>query len=271
MSVITLIVSIYCAKYYGERGVEIARRRREHSVRLKEEALERWLNTLQSCIGFIRRKERIVKGVFITKNRRFKPIEPRDPPTEFFEYFKQHLETGYPNILKKWEKIKQMALSVNKQTANFLEKLCSIIAKEMKAEREKEPRHLLYRRPIRFVYPRFAEAVYTELQSLLITKERKIRYLHEEIKYENMEYTLSYDGSLIYKSNRVRDLKKGQTLFEKLIASQENLQEVKKLIEQRQEVEKELRNFEKALRELKDSIDLGNILKGKCEYCPEKV
>lgn len=273
ISIITLVFSVFSAKYYGERTVELAKRRRDHSIVLNEATLNPWLANLYSCSGLFADSPQMMEGVIVTRNMKFKPRKPCDPKLEFFEYAKQHLQTGYPNMIREWADLKRDVLSFNEHLVGFLKSLNKAITKEMKAKASKEPKHWSYGEKIRYVRLYFAQSVYIELESVLTTGKRRIRNLEKEDKSEGAQRSckLIYEGITIYCGNRVRDLKKGQILFDKLVSSQDNIKEVEKIVKEKEVVTRKLQGFEKNLEELHDSIKLGNILKGKCRHCPEHV
>jgi hypothetical protein len=199
------------------------------------------------------------------------PRIPCDPEVEFFEYLKQHLETGYPNVIKDWQGLKRDVLSFNEQRVGFLKRLHIQITKEMKASAGKEPKYWSYETPLRFVHPEFAQWVYIALERFTTTRKKEVKRLHEVRDNARRIYELECEGFKIYKSNRARDLKKAQMLFSKLISSQGNIKEVEKLVKRHSELEERHHAFERTLRELKNFIELGNTLKGECQYCPQHV
>ena len=141
----------------------------------------------------------------------------------------------------------------------------------MNARIDKEPKYWSYETPLRFVRPEFAQLVYIELEHVATTGKKGIKRLHEVRDNARRVYELECEGTTIYKSNRARDLKKGQILFNELVSSQDNIKEVEKLVKRYSELKVRHQAFEGTLKELRDFIELGNTLKGKCRHCPTRV
>jgi len=265
VSLTSLAVSFLIAKFYGERWVEMARRRREHSIKLKEEVLKPWLTKIgeEYCK---------IDVVYSHHFDRIVGVEPKDPTDlEFFDVAKSHLESKYPEILKAWVEFKLVTSEHNKELAILLEEIRMLTIRELKM-----PCH--YWRPAaetpeEYIIPdRFSQCVYQEMEwrepykrKWASGEPRIVPTMHGNKKFYELEWG-------IYRLVKIRDEKQAENailLINKIIETSRFREEAKNLTKRKNEIYNAKReNFEAKIKDLIKSIELGNNLRGKCRFCP---
>lgn len=122
-AIIGAIISAFAVMFYGERWVETSRRRREHSIKLKDEVLKPWLSKVGEYCK--------IDAAYSHDVHKMVDVEPKDPTDlEFFDVAKNHLDSKYPNILEAWEELKRVTSELNKELATILEEIRTLTIKE---------------------------------------------------------------------------------------------------------------------------------------------
>ena len=104
------------------------RRRREHSIKLKNEVLRPWLSKVEEYCK--------IDAAYSYVAHKMVGVEPKDPTQlEFFDIAKSHFESKYPDVLKAWEELKRVTSEHNKELALLLEEIRALIIKEFKMPR----------------------------------------------------------------------------------------------------------------------------------------
>jgi len=264
-AIIGAIISALAVMFYGERWVENLRRRREHSIKLKDEVLKPWLAKIGEYCK--------INAVYSRNDDKIVGAEPKDSTDlEFFDVVKSHLESKYPEILKDWEELKRVTFEQNKELAMFLEEIRTLIIREFKM-------------------PCYYSNSYGEIPEEYIMPDRLVKNTYEEMVYrirhgrkwmigkpsiqpviygDEKFYELTWGAySSIVKSRDKKETERTLPLIDQIIEASKSIEEVKKLIKAEDEIYKMKREiFEQKIEELIKSIELGNILKGKCRFCP---
>jgi hypothetical protein len=245
--------------------LELARRRRDHSIKIKDEALKPWLTKIEECCN--------IDVIYSKQMDKMIGVEPRDPTDlEFFDVAESHLETKYPEILEVWNELKLATSVHNQKLAIFLEEIRTLTIEALNIPCQ-------YSNLIRGGMPeeyimmdRFVKNFYEEMR-LRISTEREWsmgKLITNPVMYGTVTfYELEWAG---YRLMRVRDKEKVEraTLFvDHLIGTPQFLMEVEKLMKSLDEIQEVKRkNFEMKLKEVVKSIELGRLLEGECRFCP---
>jgi len=263
--IIGAIISSLATIFFGERRVETLRRRRDHSIKLNDGVLKPWLSKLQDyCkIGAIYNHE-------VTRIVENKPKDPTD--LEFFTEAKSHLESNYPAVLKSWEELKQATLSHNEKIATVLEETRKSMVDDLKM-------------------PCYYWKLYDEgAPETCVMPDRILENFYRVIKWEvdfgkkwvngkpsiepimsgNIRlYRLKWGTSEVVKSRDEEEVGKCLSLIVQLVEASKYRDEVKSLLKREDEMlQPKTEEFRKQITGLIKSIELGNIIKGKCKYCP---
>jgi len=262
--IIGAIISALATIFYGERRVDTLRRRREHSIKLNDEVFKRWLEKVgdYSKIDVAYSKD-IGKIV---------GVEPKDPTDlEFFDVAKSHLESKYPYILKEWEELKHVTLEHNKELAILLEEIRTLTIKELKMPCYYSS--LPGRAPEEHItLNRFVECIYKEME-YRVRAEREWLFekpIIQPVIYGGEKfYELAWGSYRLVKSRDEKEVGRAILLISQLIETPKFKEEVKNLMKEEDEIYKIKReNFERKIKDLIKSVELGGILKGKCRFCP---
>jgi hypothetical protein len=245
-------------------AIEIARIRREHSIKIKDGALKPWLSKIEEYCK--------IDAVYSKDSDKMVGVEPNDPTNlEFFDVTKSHLETKYPNILKAWEELKRVTLKHNDKLAIVLEELRTSIIRELKM-------HCYYwslgaEEPEEYIKPdRIAQQIYKELEWRAPHKRKRIGgapHVTPVIISGEKFYRLEWGNNTLIRSQVEKKVKSSIPLINQLLEAPEFQKEEKSLTKRKDEIYKIKReDFEAKIKDVIDSIELGNVLKGKCRFCP---
>ena len=268
--IIGAIISALATIFYGERRVETLRRRREHSIKLNDEFFKKWLNK----VGDYSKIRSIDRWMVYSKDiDEMVGVEPKDPTDlEFFDEAKSHLESKYPDILKDWKELKRATFAHNKELAAFLEELRALIVKEL--EMPCYYRGMRGDLPERYVMPdRLVFHIYDIISHEIRTGRKWFGgkpNVNPVISGDVTFYELRWwnDPTLVKSRNR-KETEKYVPLIKHLVEVSKYKDKVEKLLKKEDEVLQPMReNFEQKIKDLIKSIELGNILKGKCRFCP---
>lgn len=263
----SFVISLFVAKYYGERWVETRRSRVEHSYKLKDHFFKPWLEKIsQFRIEYcgIDAKYSIEKGKMV-------PLKPTEPDNlEFFTEAMSHLK-DYEKLLKDWENLKQETLKLNEELAILFEEIRVLILKEIDMpywcplySGDKPDEYLCLDLFIRSIYDEIVWRIETGRKQYFgngtispsISGEKKFYYLN----FSHYELAGSLNEEL---------MKKSQQLFSRFIEDKKYWKRIKAFMNRQKDVyDNKLEKVKKGLRAIIKSIELGNIIEGKCRYCP---
>ena len=255
--------------------IEIARRR-EHSIKIKDEALKPWLSKVgEYCkIGV----------VYSYDVHNIVGLEPKDPTDlEFFDVAKSHLETEYLDIMKAWEELKHVTSKHNNGLATFLEEIRTLTIKELKMPAYYS--NMRGRSPEEYItLDRFVETIYAEMAyRMRVHAQARVEHrVHRERKWmigkpkiepviygEEKFHELAWGSYRLVKNRDEKKVKKAKSLIDKILDTSRFRDEMKDLIEREDQIYKTKRkNFETKIKDVIKSIELGKILEGKCRFCP---
>jgi len=257
------IVSFLVARFYGERWVETARRRREHSVKLNEGVLKPWISKVGEYCK--------IDAVYSRETDQMMGVEPKDPTDlEFFNAARSHLELKYPNILKAWEELKLATSDHNKERAIILERIRKLVLEETK-----KPCYYWspgIETPDEYVRPdELVQHIYQEIEWREPNKRKwagGTPYVQPTMSGNKQFYHLTWNSTLMESLDK-KDVEKAILLINSIIDTAKLRDEVKDLKKRESEVYKtKWQNFETKMKELVESIELGNNLQGTCRFCP---
>lgn len=273
--IIGAIISALATIFYGERRVETLRRRREHSIKLNDGVLKPWLSNVRVYCK--------IGETYSFDVHKIVGLEPKDPTDlEYFDVAKSHLESKYPDIIEAWEDLKHATLEHNKDLAILLEEIRTLTIEELKMPpyysgmRGRSPKEYI-------TLDRFVETIYHEIASRTrmhaqaraehrVHPERKWMIgkpsIHPVIHGEEKFHELSWGSYTLVWNLDEEEVKRAKALIDKILDTSKFKEEVKNLIEREDMVHKTKREvFEMKIKDLIKSIELGNILKGKCRFC----
>lgn len=265
---LTVVSSVRAqAKYYGERWVETRRSRMEHSNKLKDHFFKPWLEKISEYKNEyceIDAKYSIEKGKIV-------PLKPTEPDNlEFFTEAMSHLK-NYEKLLKDWENLKQETLKFNEELAILFEEIRVLILKEIdmpywcpRYSGDKPDEYLC---PNKFIRSIFDEVVWR------IETGRKQFYgngtISPTISGEKRFYYLKHGHYELAGSLNEELMKQTQQLFSKFIEDKQYRRRIKAFMNKKKDAyDKKLEKVKEGIRDIIKSIELVNIIKGKCRYCP---
>jgi len=262
------VTSFVVAKYYGGRWVEIRRSRMEHSTRLKDGFFKPWLEKVgEYCKIDAQYSKEIGKMVSS------KPREPDD--LEFHDEAMNHLKK-YEKLLQDWGKLKQITLTLNEELAVLFEEIRVLVVKEIDVpywcpsyigdySGDKPDEYLCPDSFIRSIYDEVYWRIKTARKQHLANGKITPTIMSEGKKI----YFLGHGSGDFASSPNEELMKKTQQLFSGFIEDEEYRERIKAFLDkQRETYDKELEKVKQNIREIIKSIELGNIIKGKCRYCP---
>jgi hypothetical protein len=270
--IVSAITSFIVAKYYGERWVETRHSRREHSLVLKDEFFKPWLEKIGEhtdayCSIDVRYSKKTEKMVALP------PREPDD--LKFFAEATHHLKS-YERFLEDYKKLRQTTLEQSEKLSVLFEKIRVLIARELVLPYwcPRSAGEYSGDKPNEYLCPDlFTRSIYDELLWRMETRrkqyfgngtitptiesgEKKIFYL----RHGYAELAGSADEELVNKA---------QQLFSKIIEDEEFGAKIKSFIDEKRDTyDKELEKVKSNILDIIKSIELGNVVKGKCRFCP---
>jgi hypothetical protein len=270
ISVIGVIISVtgsfLIAKYYGVRSIETRRSRMEHSTKLKDDFFKPWLEKIgeyndEYCKIGVQYSKEIGKMV---------SLKPREPDNlKFYHEAMSHLK-NYEQLLEGWENIKQITLKLNEELAILFEENRILVKKDIDMPYWC-PRYS-GDEPDEYLCPdMFIGAIYEEVEGRLKTGRKQFieNGTVETINYgEKKIYCLKWWHKYLARSPDEKLIKKAQQLFSRLIEDERYKEKIKAfVVKQKETYNVELEKVKKNIGEIIKSIELGNVIKGKCGYC----
>lgn len=261
--IIGAIISAIVTMRFGERWVETFRIRREHSIKLNEGFLKPWLSKIKEYSK--------IDAAYSKDSDKMVGVEPEYPTDlNFFDEAKSHLETKYPNVLEAWEELKRVTSQHNEKLAIVLEELRTSIIGELKM-------HCYYynlgaEEPAEHIKPdKIAQQVYQEIESRAQYERKWFRgeprvtpVIIGSLKF----FRLEWGNNILIRSRDEEKVISSIPFINQLIETPKFNKEEKNLTKRKDEIYKVKRDdFEAKIKEVIESIDLGNILEGKCRHC----
>ena len=264
--IISFVVGFLAAKFYGPRWVELSKRRRDHSVILNNEVFKPWLAKLEEYCE--------VGAVFDLDVDKLVSIEPKNPTDlEFFAEAKSHLEPKYLDILNAWEELEGATLEHNKELATFLEKIRTLIVKEVAMP-------CYYRgmrgdQPKRYVRP---DLLALHIYQIITHEIRTGRQwfggkpkIQSVTYHEGTFYELKWWNERPLASHERKEVEKYVPFIIQLVETPNYRSKAKNLLEKEAKVLRPKRaDFQAKMTTLIKSIALGNVIRGKCQHCPKE-
>lgn len=262
--IIGSIISALATKYYGERWAERFRIRRVHSVKINDEVFKIWLDKAKDYAN--------IGSTYSKKTGTMVANKPKDPiDLRFFDEAKSHIEAKYPNILKVWEELKLVTSRHNEKLAVVLEKIRTAIVEEFKmncyywSSGAKEPEE-------RILPDKIAQQIYGEIEWRAQYGEKRFRrepYVTPYITGNEKFFQLEWENNRVIRSQNEKKVKDSVLFIKKLIETSRFIENQKNLAKEEKEVYTiKLEDFKTKIKDVIKSIELGNLLKGKCRFCP---
>lgn len=261
--VASIVTSFLVARFYSERWVEMAERRREHSVKLNDAVLKPWKNKVEEYCK--------IDAMYSSDIDKIIGVEPKDPvDLEFYDAARSHLKLKNPDVLKAWEELKIITSNHNKERALILERIRTLILKQFEM-----PRYYWSpgaEKPEEYIRPaELAENIYHEIEWREPNKRKWARgaapYVQPSMSGDKRFYHLMWNSTLMESLDK-SDAEKALLLINSIIDTPKLRDEVKDMKKRENEtygVKKQ--NFETKIKDVIDSVELGNNLGGKCRFC----
>ena len=257
------VTSFLVAKYYGERWVEKRRNRMEHSVRLKDDFFRPWLSKIDEYCKIDALYSKKIGGMFASQ-----PKEPDD--LQFYNEARSHLD-NYKHLINDWKNLKQTTLELNKELAVLFEEIRVLIKRTMDI-----PYYCWGYpgdEPDEYLCPNtFIRAVYEEVENRLKRGKKQfigIGNVQPTIYGEKRIYHFKWWDRTLARSPDEELMKKAQYLLSQLFENEKYRERIKTFIAKQEETyDKELEKVKQGIREIIKSVELSNIIKGICRYCP---
>lgn len=262
--IIGSIISALATKYYGERWVERFRIRRVHSEKINDEVLKIWLDKAKDYVN--------IGSTYSKKTDTMTANKPKDPiDLKFFYEAKSHMETKYPNILKVWEELKLVTSRHNEKLTVVLEEIRTAIIHEFKmycyywslgAEEPEE----------RIQPDKITQQIYREIESRakydrkwFSGEPRVTQYMTGDEKF----FQLEWENNRVIRSQNEQKVKDSIPFIKQLVETSKFIENEKNLTKEEKEIYTiNLEDFKTKIKDVIKSIELGNILKGTCKFCP---
>lgn len=256
------VTSFLVAKYYGERWVEVRRNRNDHSIRLKDDFLKPWLDKIEEFCK--------VDARYSTEIGEMVPLEPQEAnDLKFYDEARSHLET-YKHLIKDWNSLKQNTLELNKELAIFFEETRVLIKK--KIDLPYYCRGYYGDEPDEYICPdTFIRAIFDEILYRIETGRKQFvgnGTIVPTIYGEKKIYHLRWSYIDLARSPDEELMKKTQQFLSKSIEDEGYRKRIKTFMAKKETYDKELEKVKQDISDIIKSIELGNIIKGKCRYCP---
>ncbi len=264
--IVSAATSFLVAKYYGERWVETRRSRMEHSVRLKDGFLKPWL----SKIGEYDDEYCKVGAQYSKEMDKMVLLEPQEPYNlQFYDEAASHLK-NYEQLLKDWKNLKQITLELNKELAMLFEEIRVVVKKEIDLPYWC-PRYS-GDEPDEYLCPNtFIGAIYEEVENRLKTDRKQFigSGKIEPIIYDDKKiYRFEWWNRTLARGPKQEHMEKVQQLFSQFIEEERYKEKIKAFLVQKETYDKALEQVKQDIGDVIKSIELSNIIKGKCQYCP---
>jgi len=262
--VIGSIISALATKYYGERWVERFRIRRVHSVKITDEVLKIWLDKAKDYVN--------IGSTYSKKTGTMVANKPKDPiDLRFFDEAKSHLEAKYPNILKVWEELKLVTSRHNEKLAVVLEEIRTAIIGEFQMNcyywsiGTEEPEE-------RILPDKITQQIYREIESRAQYDRKWFRGKPHVTSYQSRNekfFQLEWENNRVIRSRNEKKVKDSIPFINQIVETPKFIEKEKNLTKGKNEIYKiKLEDFETEIKDVINSIELGNLLKGKCKFCP---
>lgn len=263
-----IVIASAATAFLVAKWVETRKSRMKHSVKLKDDFFKPWL----SKIGEYYDDYCKIGAQYSKEFDKMVPLEPKDPDNlQFYKEAMSHLK-NYEQLLKDWKNQKQITLELNKELAILFDDIRVLVKKEIDLPYWC-PRYS-GDEPDEYLCPNlFIGAIYEEIEGR-IKKERK-----QFIGSGMVEPTIHGDKKIYYfkwwdrtlaRSPKQEHMVKAQQLFSQFIDDEK----YKEIIEafaakQKETYDKACEKVKQDIVDIINSIELGNIIKGKCQHCPK--
>ena len=265
--VFTAIVATGFSLYAQRIFVERSQKRSQHSKEFTKESLlvltQRIQEVCQEGCKYDFESDKLVP----------KPLQPYTS-LPYYDYVKEHFISGYKDEWILWVVIEYNTNEYNKKYAEISEKIRQDLFKENPSLKEKEYYYKIgHIEPPIYVKPDYISS--TIIEELLYRLKGFREWFpagqleKNTVSYSgNVVYTLkSVNGSYVVQSRSTEDIEQIHSFILKKVISAELIKEVGTLQTLKEDKEMYINQLSSKVMNMKSSIELGNIIKGKCEVC----
>lgn len=260
----SVIVSALVTWFSGDRWVDINNRRREHSLTIANESIQGWIEMIDIIAprGTKLNNVNDVIGKY-PKNLDLLPYN---------EDLEKHLETGYPEIIEKWDKYTKSVKEYNDDLANVQEDIhhgiqLFLSTKGIDVFYPAIKRH----RPILAINPwDLIITITQEFESILDGYEPwhfGEPSVQDATSGDLHFFNLSFRGRLIISDPNFEIISELRDFVRISIESKLLYDGMLRIYEKKKRVDGDSLDFSNTLSRIIEEVKLGNNLKGKCTTC----
>jgi len=266
-AILGVVSSIFTNKYF----IEKSQKARSHSEVLNKESLKQWIHKINDILEWD-------KNIRYQYSHETDAILPNVPiglnHIPHNQSLISHMESGYKKEWNVWNGLEKDVKKYFEEKVSILELIRYKLREKSKSFESFEYYHKPgAEQPLNFVDPiRIAETTFREI-------ERRLAGFEIEWFAENFKVDFFMNGDLKVwvvpssSGSLVNDTDKEKAEFihlflTTLVRSHDLQDKISSLINEKKKIDIQLTEFREALRKISSTIDLGNNIKGKCEYCP---
>ena len=268
-ALVSAVISAVVAWFSGDRWVEMSRRRRDHSLQLRNESFGYWYENIGDFF---------VKGVeYDHEMGVFKGLEPKTMADLPYPHFLQsHIKSGYPELLVLWKSLRDEVKRYNEKRSLIYEVLKEDI--EVVARRLGLSIHY-YRwgHSMSFINIRPKNVIDSIIQEL----ENRLKGMDEWLQGKPgigpitsgdvKAHYLHWMGMQLMTDEDRSKIEAVQEVVVSWVQDSELNVIIKDLVEAEAVHEKDKSAFKDELLKRMEYIDMGHNIKGKCDACRSQL
>lgn len=265
---VATVIGAAVSWYSSDRWVAFNQRRREHSLRIADEAIPSLNNKIElyAPLGFRLNNRNEIKYALP------KPIT--DLP--YYEDIFQHLKTGYPEILIKWENLKTTTQRHNELLASFLDDK----RREFEKFANQNDLNVWYHKRgidslLFAIYPYpIVESIYTEFLSRFQGFQPYFHFLQHQNcvdHYLGKYFRLNFIEKELMNDDKMDNINLVKNKVEQICDNEDFYNELYLVYERRVQVLEDRESLIDDLNRVIEIVKLGHNLKGNCDNCISKL
>ena len=191
---------------------------------------------------------------------------------DFFDVAKSHLESAYPDVFRTWNELKSLISEHNRKLAILLNVINDLttISLHMPITYSRAPG----KRPTQYIYiDSFVKSIYEEIKYRVYNE---IDYFMEEpidaiVRVGNKNFhELKWKSYRSIRSREAGKVKDAIGIIKATLEARKTSLYAKALLKMENEIRNnKLNAFQIEIKDVIKSVELGNILRGKCRFCPQ--